>query len=138
MSCGDYIALLAVFINIVGILVSAAIYAKTVKREQKIITLNEFSRIREQYPNLSPKAPNPVSDSERKNYLREMERFCVGVNSNVYDFHIIRKMSGHLLIKQYDSYLLEFLTDLRSQSDEDWKYCQYEEFINKLKKETKE
>lgn len=132
MTVGDYVAIIALIINITGVLTTVGIYSHTVKQNRKLITITDFSKIREKYPNVSPKAICPVSDEERLKYLREMERFCTGVNSKIYDFDTINQTSGHLLIKQYDDYMRDIINQRRKSADETWKYFQYEEVIKKL------
>lgn len=136
MQNSDWTSLIALIISIIGVAVSIFNYLSTVKRENKINTLKEFSNIRNKYSNLSPYAANCVSDDIRKKYLREMERFCTGVNVKVYDIKILYKMSGHFLITQYDTYLCELIKSVRSEENDCWKYCQYEKFIDKLKKQS--
>lgn len=123
--------------------VSAAIiavltYRASVKRQRKQDTIREFSAIREEYPNLSPKAPNPVSDEERIKYLKEMERFCTGVNVGLYDICVVNKMAGAMLITQYDSYMKGLIQGRKKRTkqnaDENDIYSEYTEFIERLRK----
>jgi len=131
MSCGDIIAIFALFISAVGVFVSVIIYLNTVNHQKKILTIQEFSKIRERYPDVSP---NVTSDDNRLEYLKDMERFCVGIHNNIYDIEIVRDMSGHRLIKQYDSYMKDFVQSRRKISSTFLAYERYEETIEKLKK----
>ena len=131
MSCGDIIAIFAAFISAVGVFVSAIIYLNTVNRQKKILTIQEFSKIRERYPDVSP---NVASNDDRLEYLKEMERFCVGINNKIYDIEIVRDMSGHLLVKQYDSYMKDLVQSRRELRSKFSAYERYEETIEKLKK----
>ena len=131
MSCDNVIAIIAIVVSVCGVFVSAIIYLHTVNREKKILTIKEFMKIREKYPNLSSEH---VTDEVRLEYLKEMERFCVGIFNNIYDIKIITDMSGHLLVKQYDSYMKDFMLSRRKNKSETWKYKRYEETIQKIKK----
>ncbi len=137
MSCETIIAFITLGINTVGIFFSVLIYHHTVKKERKINTINEFSKIRDRFPNMSPLAKNPVSDEDRLEYLKEMERFSVGVNNKIYDLKILQKTSGHLLINQYNNYLRDLINNRRHKDSETWKYCEYEELISKLQNKLK-
>lgn len=116
---------------------SAITYHNSVSRNRKIETLKELSLIRERYPNVSPNAPNPVDEATRTEYLKAMERFCTGVNLNLYDIEVVKNISGQMLVKQYKDYMGSFVAEKREKSKtippEDL-YCQYEAVIKKLKK----
>lgn len=129
MSCGDISAIL---ISAVGILFSLITCCKTVNREKKILTIQEFSKIREKYPNMSSKYAN---NNERLEYLKEMERFCVGIHYKIYDIEIVKDMSGHLLVKQYDSYMKDLVQSRRELRSKFSAYEQYEETIKKIRKD---
>ena len=113
-------------------------YRSSVKRQRKQDTIREFSVIREKYPNLSPKAHNPVSDEVRTAYLKEMERFCTGVNIGLYDAHVVNTMAGTMLITQYDNYLGALVEERRKNTvqnaDADNIYCEYKKFIEQIRK----
>jgi len=130
MSCEEIVAIIAIVVSACGILISAVVYLHTVNREKKILTIKEFSRIREKYPNVSP---DNVSDDVRLEYLKEIERFCVGIHHKIYDIQIIADMSGHFLVKQYDSHMEEFMLSRRKSESETWKYKRYEETIRIIK-----
>ena len=75
-----------------------------------------------------------ASNDDRLEYLKEMERFCVGINNKIYDIEIVRDMSGHLLVKQYDSYMKDLVQSRRELRSKFSAYERYEETIEKLKK----
>lgn len=132
MSCGDIIAIFASFISAVGVFVSVIIYLNTVNNKKKILTIQEFSKIREKYPNMSSKYAN---NNERLEYLKEMERFFVGIHYKIYDIEIVKDMSGHLLVKQYDSYMKDLVQSRRELKSKFSAYEQYEETIKKIRKD---
>ena len=63
-----------------------------------------------------------------------MEFFCIGINNGIYDFCILRKMSGQRLLNQYRSGMCEFVDSRRkrSQKTDDW--CEYKKVMYKLEK----
>lgn len=125
-----------VLVAVIGVAVSAITHYDSVDRARKLDTLNKFSAIREKFPNVNPKAKNPVDDDVRTEYLNVMERFCTGIEENLYDIGVIRKTSGRMLVKQYKDYMGSFVAAKRGKSKtippEDL-YCQYEAVIKKLK-----
>ena len=131
MNCEEIVSIVAIVISVCGIFISAVIYLHTVNREKKILTIKEFSKIREKYPNVSP---NCASDTDRLEYLKEIERFCVGIHHKIFDIQIITDMSGHYLVKQYDSHMKDFMLSRRKSESETWKYNRYEETIKIIKK----
>ena len=111
-------------------LISVLIYRRTVTREKKINTMRAFSKIRMKYPNMSPYAENSICDRRRREYLKEMEFFCTGVNSKIYDIQIVKKMSRSYLIDQYFKYLRKYVNNIRSTQPN--AYSEYVKVINKL------
>lgn len=128
-------------VGAVGTILAAVIavltYRNSVERQKKQDTIREFSKIREKYPNLSPKAHNPVSDDVRIEYLKEMERFCTGVLIKLYDIHVVDKMVGSMLITQYDSYMKDFIDKRKNKTIQKANpndiYKQYKGVIENLK-----
>lgn len=141
-ACKESLSFLWDAIGAVGTVLAAIIavltYRSSVKRQKKQDTIREFSRIREKYPNLSPQAPNPVPDEERIKYLKEMERFCTGVNIGLYDIHVVDRIAGAMLITQYDKYLRDFIEKRRQKTVQnaqtDSIYCEYIKLIEKIQK----
>ena len=59
-----------------------------------------------------------------------MELFCVGISEGIYDLDIVRKMSGNMLVKQYDKYMRSFMLTKRKHKKS---YENYEKVMEKLK-----
>lgn len=129
-------------IGAVGTLLAAIIavltYRSSVKRQKKQDTIREFSAIREKYPNLSPEAHKPVSDDVRTEYLKEMERFCTGVNIGLYDIHVVDRIAGTMLITQYNKYLSDLIEKRRDKTVQNAQadniYCEYIKLIEQIRK----
>lgn len=110
---------------VIGAIISVAVYSHTVKREKKLLTIDTFSKIREKYH-------KEIPENERMKFLKEMEFFCVGINEGIYDINIIKKMSGKLLLEQYDEmkpYIKERRTVLQNS---ECYWCEYEKAMRKL------
>lgn len=125
-------AIVSALAAVIAAVISVIIYLHTINRERKLYTTQEFFKLRDKYPNLY----NATQD-KRLQYLKEMERFCTGVNNKVFDIKIIKQMSGHFLVKQYDDYMQELIYSRRNDNENEWKYIEYEKVINKLKRSLK-
>ena len=124
-----YVEIIAIIVAVMGVIVSALIYAHTVRRERKLDTMREFSRIREKFPEV---LQLDSQEKEIMQYLTEMERFCTGVNLNLYDWKIINKMSGNRLISQYRGFTKEFIKSRPDLSDGSRPYSEYTTLMEKL------
>jgi hypothetical protein len=97
-------------------------------RRSKQSTIEYMSSIREKYRGLSNKlidkfGENPINldqlDDITKNDVKELlstlEHLSVGVNTGVYDFDILNRMTGGYLIKRYHQ-LLPYITKAQKNS----------------------
>ena len=112
---------------VAGAIISVAVYRHAVKRERKINTIREYVRIRNQFPY------EKIPENQLKPYLREMEFFCTGINEGLYDFGVLRKMSGRRLLSQYNNYMREYISDRRTRigaSSVSW--VEYEKVMGRL------
>lgn len=79
-----------------------------------------------------------MSDDVRVEYLKEMERFCTGVNIGLYDIHVVDKIAGTMLITQYDKYLKAFIGNRKNKTIQNAHanniYCEYTKFIEQIRK----
>lgn len=126
------------FWSIVGMLTTIVISIVThrliLKRDKRINTISEFSKIREKYSDLSTlKKANCENDvqlnEKRLAYLKQMEFLYIGIKEDVFDMEIVEKMSGHLLKKQYYSYMQDFAL---SRVKKGFEYRAYFEIMDKL------
>jgi len=116
-----------IFGIVAATVISLLTHRSILKRDKKINTIAEFSKIRTKYPDLScMKAAKCRSWCEFKRkriaYLKEMEFFCVGLNNGVFDINILKKMSGHLLVTQYRRYMRKVAF---SRLDKGFEYQEY-------------
>ena len=126
------------FWSIAGIIVTTVTSIIThriiIKRDKQTNTISELSKIRQKYPDLhNCEAADCKTEEEleikRTAYLKSMEFFCVGVKEDVYDLNIVYKMSGHLLTRQYDSYMKDHA---ETRIKNDWEYKAYFEVMEQL------
>lgn len=127
-----YAAVGSAIAAIIASLVSVAIYRHGLKREVRIDTIQALSAIRMKYPNSLR-----LTDEEKRAYLNELGFFAVGVNNKAYDIKIVEKMSGRLLLKQYDSNLKKYIEERRQKMHSPTSYIEYEQMINQLRKRIK-
>lgn len=91
-------------------------YRDSVLRACRLETIKEFSRIRMKYPNMARKARLPGAEEELTAYLRELERFSVGVLEGVYDLDVLVSLAGNLLLTQYDGFMKQLIEERRKQT----------------------
>ena len=111
---------------------SVIAYRRTLNRERKLDTIKMLSEIRMKYPKICG-----LSYKAKKKYIKELEFFATGVNQKIYDIKIVSKMSGSRFIYQYEKYLKKIIKRIRKGKEDSKAYIEYEEMINKLKKNKK-
>lgn len=79
-----------------------------------------------------------MSDDVRTEYLKEMERFCTGVNIGLYDIHVVDRIAGTMLITQYNKYLSDLIEKRRDKTVQNAQadniYCEYIKLIEQIRK----
>ena len=113
----------------IAIIISIALYKHGLNRERRTDPLKSLSEIRRHYSNT-----NALDDKEKLKYLNELEYFASGVNEKIYDIRIVKRMSGSILIKQYEKWGADFIQVRRNQFGHNKAYLEYEKMINRLKK----
>lgn len=119
---------------VIAIVVSVCIYWHGLKREIRLETIKALSEIRKKYFNTKN-----MDNEQKLRYLNELEYFSVGVNQKIYDFKIVRKMSGHRLNKQYHSWMESFIQERRTKFDHGHSsaYQELERMMKKIDKSCK-
>ncbi len=111
----------------ISVIVSLLIFYATYKRDKKLQTMERYSRIRDKYPEVLSS-----SVAERKKYLNDMEFFCTGINTKIYDIYVLKKISGKRIISVYDRCTKHLIaTKRRAGKNEIWQ--EYEIVVNRLK-----
>ena len=132
-------------ISIIGIVLATLIslysHMKIINRDLKINTIEHLSKIRAEFPNLSSANMANCSaeklEEKRAQYLKRMEFFCLGINEGAFSIEIATKMSGHLLVKQFNNYMKSFVDDHRTNGYEYRNYDIVMERMSELLNETK-
>lgn len=125
----EFIALLANISTVIAAILSVVVYRNTVNRERKILTVDHWKELRQKYS-----GGFPENDEERHQYLRDMEFFCVGINSGIYDIKIVKKMSGKLMLKQYEKSKIYIEEKIKEGKFTNRGWNEYLKVIDKLKK----
>lgn len=135
-------ALSALF-ALLALIFAFSTYRKNVKQERIRATLTAFPLLRSENPELILEI-GQLSEKDRvltlKDYLRKMEHFAVGVNSEAYDVDIVNKMSGGMLINQYEKHLKDFIISRQTKKNTtdtvppQNAYCEYIKMIKILAK----
>ena len=123
----EVISIIADLAAIGSLIVAVCVHRQIVSRDCKRETIAEFNKIRDKYHDINYSS----SDEEKKAYLTELERFCVGINQGIYDLDILAKMSKTLLLSQY-AYLKNFVTERRDALDQETAYSEYVVIMKKL------
>jgi len=100
-------------------------------------TLNVFPTIREEYFDLTKKVllngvVTPNGEILLREYLAKMERFSVGVHCKIYDVSIVERMSGRVLMGQYDNFIREYIANRIKNGMSVTTYCEYEKLIKMI------
>ena len=104
----DICQIITALIAVAGFMLSILVYNNTLNRERRLDTLKTLSELRVKYPNTKR-----MSEKEKSEYIRALEFFATGVNQEIYDIKIVKKMSGNRLVKQYNENLKELVEQKR-------------------------
>lgn len=111
-----------------AILASVSIYRHGLTRERKNETIQCLSRIRRRFPNAGS-----LPQRRQLGYLNELEYFATGVNEHIYDIKIVQKMSGRILLKDYEHWARKLIEERRNRPGKQTIYCEYEKMMKGLK-----
>jgi len=134
-------SVLAFAVALAALVFAATTYKKSIERERMQATLSAFPQLRKDNGNLLTKLSEITDAAEReetlKDYLSQLERFAVGINSGAYDIKIINRMSGGMLVNQYEKCTREFIAHRRrdvphAETTKSSIYCEYEEMMKEL------
>lgn len=142
----EKISLLAFAISIISLIFTIFYNHKTHERQKKQLTIETFNKLTEQLFDKEEKLLRKIHDTstvfdfsdknnqkEIKEILSAFERFCVGVNTNVFDIVILDKMAGSFIIDLYsDCY--PYIKSRRENVRRLLAYTEIEQVVNKLNK----
>ena len=90
-----------VVVAVIALVASVIVFLWGLYHQRKLDTLNKLTELRTKYPN-----SDELDKKERENYLRELEFFSTGVNTHIYSYKIVKKMSRARLKSQYNLSLI--------------------------------
>ena len=93
----DICQIVTAIVAVAGFILSVFVYKNTLNRERRLDTLRTLSELRVKYPNTER-----MSEEKSSEYIKALEFFATGVNQEIYDIKIVKKMSGNRLVKQYN------------------------------------
>ncbi len=120
---------LMLLVSILAVFISIITHLSIVKRDKQIQTLKMLSEIRFSEPDIL--FSEDIDTETVRQYLQKLEFLCVGINTGIYDFNILKAMSGRRLLCEYDLLLKEEIKSRRTNGSE---YIEYEKVIKKLVK----
>ena len=136
------ISIVSIILAIISAIHSFFVYNQTVKHDKKQATLDSFNVLQEQvldkinlYSNL--KVKEIAEDARSKEYkeltifMARIEHFSVGVNSDIYDVDIVKRLAGKHFCALYDK-LLPMIEKKRKINKSDKHYDEFEKLINEL------
>lgn len=108
MITSDLIALSALLLSGLSMVGSAFVYYTGRQRERRTATLNAFNVLQEQvldHLNLYTRkrveeiAASPKSEEYKllSGYLARLEHFAVGINTEIYDVQVVKRLAGRYL-----------------------------------------
>ena len=127
----EIISFLADLAAVVGALISVLVYYDTVNRDRKAATIDHYAELRDKYPQLI----EDFTEEQKLAYLKDLEFFCTGINEGIYDLHVLKRLCGKRLIRQYDNVMRAYVEQRRQKSATGNKaWVEYEKTILRLKK----
>lgn len=136
--------------SLIAVAIAIYVYKKTSEEDRKIQERNvELERVRATLRDFPSMRRNNVgfeqelaslSGEDREKFLiatlGQIEQFAVGINIGAYSLDIVSRMSGGMLINQYEKHFKSFIKRRRAKGHpkipSEKLYCEYEEMIKKL------
>lgn len=136
------ISIASIILAVISAVHSIYVYIQTVKHDKKQATLDAFNILQEQvldkinlYSN--SKIKEIAEDSRSKKYkdltilMARIEHFSVGVNTEIYDLKIVKRLAGKHFCMLYDK-LLPMIEKKRKINKTDKHYDEFEKLVEEL------
>lgn len=88
------------------------VFVLSVLHQRKLDILNKLTELRTKYSN-----SDELDEKGRANYLRELEFFATGVNTYIYSYEIVKKMSRTRLKSQYNNWIYGSIQKIRENDN---------------------
>lgn len=136
------ISIASIILAVISAVHSIYVYIQTVKHDKKQATLDAFNILQEQVLdkiNLYSysKVKELAKDTRSKEYkeltilMARIEHFSVGVNSEIYDLEIVKRLAGKHFCNLYDK-LLPMIEKKRKINKTDKHYDEFEKLVEEL------
>lgn len=120
-------------LSAVSILVGVITFLIHFVRTKKVETMKEIDKIFELSDELKGKTVrNNYEDYVA--YMREVERFAIGVNEKLYYRCMVKRQVSILLCNQYDDFMKDIINQRRKQFKRTSYYQNIEKLIDKIRK----
>lgn len=137
------IALFSAAISGISIWVSIDTYKKTVEHDKKQDTIEAFNRLQNEVLDkivLTKKEARNIaavvgSDEYKtlSKYLARIEHFCVGVNAEIYDIDVLKRLAGKYFIGIFEK-LSPLIEKKREINKTDKHYDEFERTVESLRR----
>ena len=137
------IALCSAVISGVSIFVSIFTYSKAVEHDRKQDTLEAFNRLQNEVldkitfnkKDVAEVASDVGSDEYKtlSKYLARIEHFCVGVNTEIYDIDVLKRLAGKYFIGIFEK-LRPLIEKKRKLNTTDKHYAEFESTAESLRR----
>ena len=130
--------------SLIAVIIAIYVYRKTSEEDRKIqernvelervrATLRDFPSMRRNNAGFEQQLAR-LSEEERENFLisslGQIEQFAVGINIGAYSLDVVNRMSGGMLINQYERHFQSFIERRRAKGHPkipaEKLYCEYE------------
>ena len=117
-----------VVVAVIALVASVIAFLWGLYHQRKLDTLNKLTELRTKYPN-----SDKLDEKGRENYLRELEFFATGVNTHIYSYKIVKKMSRARLKSQYNNWIYGTIQKIRGNDNNKDAYKECERMMERLK-----
>ena len=117
-----------VVVAVIALVASVIVFLWGLYHQRKLDTLNKLTELRTKYPN-----SDELDKKARENYLRELEFFSTGVNTHIYSYKIVKKMSRARLKSQYNNWIYGIIQKIRENDNNKDAYKECEKMMERLK-----
>lgn len=121
-------------LSAISIMVAVITFLVNFVRTKKVETMREIDKLFELSGELKGKT---VRDDYQDYvaYMREVERFAIGVNEGLYYRSVVSRQASILLFNQYDNFIREIIEQRRKQFKRADYYQNIEKLMHRIKRE---
>lgn len=138
----DLFTFVGTVVAVIMLIVTLKENSRNSRKERIKNTVKDFPIQRDEMRDLGRRIKKYKNSCNKKNqilrnYAIKMDNFAVGINEGVYELDIVNKMSGGVLLQNYEEYLRDYICEKRKNASgrfvhQEDIYGNYEIMINKL------